>query len=67
LYLHSLIDHNSLFDLLEKAAGDVMLTYDDAMEVRHLAHSHGFFITPIAMKSTHHARMFEFAITKPAL
>jgi len=63
LYLHSWIDHDSLFDLLENAAGEVMLTYDDAKEVRDLARSHGFFTKPIAMKSTHHARVFELAIT----
>src|SRR5439155_4145278 len=63
LYLHSSIDHNSLFDLLENAAGDVMFTYDDAKEVRDLAAMHGFFIRPIAMKTTHHTRMYELAIT----
>jgi len=66
LYLHSSIDHNSLFDLLENAAGDVMLTYDDAKEVRDLAAMHGFFIKPIAMKTTHHTRMYELAITNHA-
>ena len=66
LYLHSSIDHNSLFDLLEDAAGEVMLTYDDAKEVRDLATAHGFFIKPIAMKTTHHARMYELAITNHA-
>ena len=44
LYLHSTIDHDSLFDLLETAAGKVMLTYDDAKKVRDLATAHGFFI-----------------------
>lgn len=63
LYLHSSIDHNSLFELLEKAVGEVMLTYDDAKEVRDLAAAHGFFIKPIAMKNTHHNRMYELAIT----
>jgi DNA adenine methylase len=63
LYLHSSIDHNSLFGLLENAAGEVMLTYDDAREVRDLAAAHGFFIKPIAMKNTHHNRMYELAIT----
>src|SRR5437660_7194859 len=37
LYFHSSIDHNSLFDLVERAAGEVMLTYDDAKEVRDLS------------------------------
>src|SRR5437867_826467 len=63
LYLHSSIDHNSLFDLLETAAGEVMLTYDDAKEVRNLATVHGFFVKPIAMKTTHHTRTYELAIT----
>src|SRR2546430_6558068 len=63
LYLHSSIDHNSLFDLLERAAGEVMLTYDDAKEVRDLAKAHGFFIKRIPMKTTHHTRMYELAIT----
>jgi hypothetical protein len=40
-----------------------MLTYDDAKEVRDLAAAHGFFIKPIAMKNTHHNRMYELAIT----
>ena len=66
LYLHSSIDHNSLFDLLKDAAGEVMLTYDDAKEVRDLATAHGFFVKPIAMKTTHHTRMYELAITNHA-
>src|SRR5437870_1476875 len=63
LYFHSSIDHNSLFDLVERAVGEVMLTYDDAKEVRDLARAHGFFVKPIAMKTTHHTRMYELAIT----
>jgi len=63
LYLHSSIDHNSLFDLLESAAGEVMLTYDDAKEVRDLATAHRFFVKPIPMKTTHHTRTYELALT----
>ena len=63
LYLHSSIDHEALFHLLESATGDVMLTYDDAREVRDLASAHRFFIKPIPMKTTHHTRMYELAIT----
>jgi DNA adenine methylase len=66
LYLHSSINHQSLFDLLERAAGEVMLTYDDAKEVRNLATAHGFFIKPIPMKTTHHTRTYELAITNRA-
>jgi DNA adenine methylase len=63
LYLHSSIDHSSLFELLQSAAGEVMLTYDDASEVRDLATAHGFFIKSIPMKTTHHTRTYELAIT----
>jgi DNA adenine methylase len=63
LYLHSTVNHASLFDLLESAAGEVMLTYDDAEEVREFAAAHSFFIKAIPMKSTHHTRMYELAIT----
>lgn len=63
LYLHSSIAHGALFSLLENAEGDVILTYDDAPEVRKLAAAHGFFIKLIAMKNTHHNRMYELAIT----
>lgn len=63
LYLHSSINHSALFHLLEATPGDVMLTYDDAKEVRNLAAAHGFFIKPIPMKTTHHTRMYELAIT----
>ena len=63
LYFHSSIDHESLFDLLENAAGEVMLTYDDAKEVRGLSDAHNFFIKSIPMKNTHHNRMYKLAIT----
>ncbi len=67
LYLHSSIDRDSLFDLLGSAAGEVMLTYDDAKEVRDLATAHGFFVKPIPMKTTHHTRMYELALTNRPL
>jgi DNA adenine methylase len=63
LYLHSSIDHDVLFNLLESAAGNVMLTYDDAKEVRDRAVAHSFFVKAIPMKTTHHTRMYELAIT----
>jgi len=62
LYRYSSIDHEALFRLLEEAAGDVILTYDDAREVRNLAVAHGFSIASIPMKTTHHTRMYELAI-----
>ena len=53
--------------MLETAAGKVMLTYDDAKEVRDLATAHGFFIKKMPMKTTHHARTYELAITNRPL
>ena len=64
LYLHNQLDHEKLFGYLAKAAGPVMMTYDDAPEPNFLAQQFGFTITKIPMKSTHHATMYELVITK---
>ena len=57
------IDHAKLFDLCKAAAGDFMMTYDDAESVRDMAASREFTITKVPMKNTHHAEMYEFLIT----
>jgi DNA adenine methylase len=62
LYLHSELDHEALFDLVSQAAGDFLMTYDDAPEVRELARQRGLDTRPIPMKSTHHAEMTELLI-----
>jgi len=41
-----------------------MLTYDDAPEVRALAHAFGFNVCQVPMKNTHHAVMQELLILK---
>ena len=62
LYTHHELDHERLFATAERTAGDVLLTYDDAPDVRALAERHGFDIAAVAMKNTHHARMTELLI-----
>jgi len=53
LYKHSEIDHEELFRICESLAGDFVMTYDDAEEVKQLARIHGFAMRLIAMKNTH--------------
>lgn len=62
LYTHHEIDHDRLFAAASRLAGEVLLTYDDAPEVRALAERHGFRVEPVAMKNTHHAVMSELLI-----
>lgn len=62
LYTHHELDHEQLFATAEKMAGDVLLTYDDARDVRDLAERHGFEVETVAMKNTHHATMLELLI-----
>ncbi|MBI5828243.1 MAG: DNA adenine methylase [Chloroflexi bacterium] len=62
LYLHSELDHRELFSVAGELAGDFLMTYDDAPEVRALARKHGFDIHTIPMKNTHHAEMMELLI-----
>lgn len=62
LYTHHELDHDRLFATAERVAGSVLLTYDDAPDVRELAHRHGFSVANVAMKNTHHAKMTELLI-----
>ena len=65
LYTHNEIDHDGLFALMASVRGTVMLTYDDAPEVRKLAAHHGFRIESVPMKNTHHQVIRELLILKP--
>lgn len=65
LYTHNEIDHEGLFALMASVKGSVMLTYDDAPEVRAMAEKHGFRVEPVPMKNTHHALIRELLILKP--
>jgi DNA adenine methylase len=63
LYRFFDLDHDRLFDLCKAAAGDFMMTYDDAESVRDMAESRAFSITKVPMKNTHHAELYELLIT----
>jgi DNA adenine methylase len=63
LYKHSELDHLALFDLLGRAAGIVLMTYDDCPEVIEMANSHGFQIERVPMKNTHHEKKYELLIS----
>lgn len=62
LYKYSEMNHEELFRLSSKLAGDFLMTYDDEVEVRGLAKRYGFEVRTVAMKSTHHAAMNELLI-----
>jgi DNA adenine methylase len=64
LYAFSEIDHDRLFAEMAAVAGAVMMTYDDAPEVRQLARKHGFAVREVPMKSTHHAIKNELLLLK---
>lgn len=62
LYKHHQIDHENLFTICESFAGDFLMTYDEAEEVKEMARRHGFQMRLIRMKNTHHATMMELVI-----
>lgn len=65
LYSHNIIDHERLFRVMSNVAGSVVMTYDDADEVRDLAAQHRFRVEKVPMKNTHHAVVYELLILKP--
>jgi DNA adenine methylase len=62
LYTHSELDHEALFSMMSKAAGDFLMTYDESEHVRALSRQYGFDTELAAMKNTHHAEMTELLI-----
>lgn len=64
LYVFSEIDHDQLFLEMSRCAGPVMMTYDDAPEVKALAERYGFAIKHVPMKTTHHAVKNELLLLK---
>jgi len=64
LYRHYDLDHEQLFALCEKLRGDLLMTYDNAEEVKKMARNHGFQMRLISMTNTHHATMEELVIAK---
>jgi DNA adenine methylase len=64
LYKHFELDHELLFEIASGIAGNFIMTYDDAEEVKELARRHHFQMRMIPMNNTHHAKMFELVISK---
>ncbi len=62
LYTCSDIDHEALFGLVARLAGDFLMTYDNVEAVSELARQHNLDMQPVAMKNTHHARQTELLI-----
>jgi len=62
LYTHWNLDHEELFQVTSKLAGEFLLTYEDNAAIRELAARYGFDTQPVAMKNTHHAKMTELLI-----
>ncbi|CAM3573528.1 DNA adenine methylase [Deinococcus frigens] len=62
LYAHWDIDHAELFELTAAQQGSILMTYNDAPEVRLLADAHALNYRSIAMKNTHHAELTELVI-----
>jgi DNA adenine methylase len=58
------IDHTRLFAAMAACKGDFLMSYDNTAEIAALTKKHGFESRPIAMKSTHHAKMTELLIGK---
>ncbi len=56
------LDHQKLFEITSRIAGDFLMTYDNASDVRDLARKHNFDIELIAMMGTHHPEMKELLI-----
>lgn len=62
LYKYHQLDHEQLFAICQSLAGDFLMTYDEAEEVKSLARQFGFQMRLIPMKNTHHATMKELVI-----
>ncbi|MBX3030294.1 MAG: DNA adenine methylase [Chloroflexi bacterium] len=62
LYTASHLDHARLFARCASAAGDFLMTYDDADEVGALVEAHGLASLPMAMRNSHHETMRELLI-----
>lgn len=64
LYTHFDVDHEELFSICSQVRGDVVMTYDNAEEVKSLALRFGYSYRPIPMKGTQHAEMTELVVGK---
>lgn len=64
LYRHCELDHDAVFAAASALPGQVLLTYDDAPEVRDLAAAHGFGCTPVTMRGNQRHPKAELLISR---
>ena len=64
LYVHSVMDHSKLFELMASCGADFLMTYDCSDEIASLVQRHKFHAAVVVMKNSHHARMPELVITR---
>jgi DNA adenine methylase len=62
LYKHADIDHERLFRLAKRLAGDFLMTYDDSPEIRRLIIDYRLDCETVVMKNTHNTQMLELLI-----
>ncbi len=62
LYTHCELDHDQLFEISSRLAGDFLMTYSNDKDVKSLAQKYHLVMKEIAMKNTHHAKMTELLI-----
>lgn len=62
LYRHHIIDHELLFVLASKLAGDFLMTYSDHQSVLSMTKMYAFATHRISMHNTHHSHMEEILI-----
>jgi DNA adenine methylase len=64
LYRYSEIDHRALFQIAASLKGSLLMTYDNAAEIRDLAKAHNFQVAEIPMKGTQNSEKTELLISK---
>ena len=64
LYRHNTIDHEMLFEVLDRQGSNFLMTYDCAPEIINLVDRHKFSAVCIYMKNAHHNRLPELIITR---
>ena len=63
LYTYNDVDHERLFDILDRSAVNFLMTYDCSPEILGLISKHSFYAVRVRMKNTHHDKLTELVIT----
>jgi len=63
LYTHYTLDHASLFAMAARMAGALLMTYDNAREIREMAAANGLGFVPVPMSNRRNAVMTELLIS----